>query len=309
MTVSRLLLRIASRMLYQHFYSLTVKRKEKEVTPLSFDVSVASQLTTQGDLELSSSTDSDASRILGLEFTSPRSTDTARERTHPGESGSWDDMSLPSLSPMPSKAGTPPISMEWSPTLSEKDVKEDQAPKAVSSSDIIETPLRRYADHKLKLDQIEFELSEPPRKRQKLASTPLEQDLAGSLALSPGSFESVSLSDLTTDDPTESFEADGNIDSSRSRPSSVVLFTLSQVGSGDEETQAHSPVSLRKVELTADEDGRGPLKDRDRASGLQVLRRSSRLAGRLCASLEGGAGLRRSPRLALKPRVRYVGMC
>ena len=88
----------------------------------------------------------------------------------------------------------------------------------------------------------------------------------------------------------------------------MALFTLSQVGSGDEETQAHSPV-LRKVELMADEDGRGPLKDRDRASGLQVLRRSSRLAGRLCASLEGGAGLRRSPRLALKPRVRYVGMC
>ena len=234
MTVSRLLLQIASRMLYQHIYSLTVKRKEKEVTPLSFDVSVASQLTTQGDLELSSSTDSDASRILGLEFTSPRSTDAARERTHPGESGSWDDMSLPSLSPipskagtphetahpgessswddmslpslspMPSKAGTPPISMQWSPTLSEKVVKQDHAPKAVSFIDIIETPLWRYADHKLKLDQIEFELSEPPRKRQKLASTPRERDLVGSLALSPGSFESVSLSDLTTDDPTES---------------------------------------------------------------------------------------------------------
>ena len=187
-------------------------------------------------------------------------------------------------------------------------MEEDQAPKGVSSIDIIETPMRRYADHDRPLGQIEFKLSEPPRKRQRLASTPLERDLFGSLALSPGSFESVSLSDLTTDDPTESFEADDNIDSPRSRPSSLVLFTLSQVGSGDEETQPHSPV-LRKVELTADEDGRGPLKDRDRASGLHVLRRSSRLAGRLCASLEGGAGLRRSPRLALKPRVRYVGMC
>ena len=123
--------------------------------------------------------------------------------------------------------------------------------------------------------------------------------------------DSVSLSGQTTDDLTESFQADGKLGSPRSHPSSAVVLTPGHVGigSGDEEERRHSPVSLRKVELTADEDGRGPLKDRDRASGLQVLRRSSRLAGRLCASLEGGAGPRRSPRLALKPRVCYIGMC
>ena len=73
----------------------------------------------------------------------PSKAGTPREISYPGESGSWDDISLPSLSPMPSEAGTPPVSMQRSVTLSEKDMKEDQAPKGVRSIDIIiETPLR-----------------------------------------------------------------------------------------------------------------------------------------------------------------------
>ena len=358
MTVSRLLMQVASRM-YLHYYimkhpryqlqnlrlqsplrcletQMSEEKEKDEATPLS--VSVASQLTTPEDSELSYSTDSDASRILGLEFTSPRSTDTSpggeypgesvswddlslpslspmpsksgtpREISHPGESGSWDDISLPSLSPMPSEVGTPPDSMQRSPMCSENDMKEDQAPKGVSSIDIIETPMWRRADAKRQLGQIEeFTPSEPPRKRQRLVSPPLGSDAVCSLFLSPSGFESIS---QTADDLTESFEADGNLDSPRSRPSSAVLFTSSQVGSGDKEIRPHSAVS-RKGELTANEDGSRSLKDRDRASGLPVpvLRRSSRLAGRLCASLEGGAGPRRSPRLALKPRVCYIGMC
>lgn len=118
-----------------------------------------------------------------------------------------------------------------------------------------------------------------------------------------------SLSDQTTDDLTESFQADGKLDSPRSHPSSAVVLTLGHVGSGDEEERRHSPVSLRKMELAADEEGGDTAEDRGRASGLHVPRRSSRIAGRLCASLQGGAGLRRSPRLALKPRVCYRGMC
>jgi len=119
------------------------------------------------------------------------------------------------------------------------------------------------------------------------------------------SFSSVSLSDLTSDDLSVSLGAVGELEAgtpsastgwSRTSACSFSSVSLSDLTSDD-----------LTVSLEASSGVDTPISPPSSASGLHVLRRSCRIAGRLRES--GGDGVRRSPRLALKPRVCYRGMC